>query len=149
MIEFHAGTGPDTQAIGIALEEMFLDYRIVPGRAPVPVIAIGGARVVGCGNILMALARKTGRFLPQSEDVARWLDPAQPDLIALDTLLASSIFVAGQISVADMALYPRLVANRDALAAHANIARWTTTMLQRPATGRGLSVVVRVPISGR
>jgi hypothetical protein len=40
MIEFQAGSGPDTQAVGIAMEEMFLDYRLMPGRAPLPVIAI-------------------------------------------------------------------------------------------------------------
>jgi glutathione S-transferase len=147
MIEFHAGTGPDTQAIGIALEEMFLDYRIMPGRAPLPVIAVGGARVVGAPNILMALARKTGRFLPKADDAGRWLDMSQPDLSALDARLATSSFVAGEISIADMALYPRLQATCDG--APAGIARWLSAMSRRPATGRGMGVLARVPISGR
>ena len=70
MIQFSAGHGPDTQAIGIALEEMFLDYTILPGRAPVPVTVLGQARLPGANNILMALARKTSRFLPSVESAA-------------------------------------------------------------------------------
>lgn len=141
MIEFHAGSGPDTQAIGIALEEMFLDYRLAPGRAPIPVIAISGARVVGAPNVLMALGRKTGRFLPET-DAKTWLEATQPNLAALDALLARSEFVAGKYSVADMALYPRIAAS-----AHANIARWASSLSKRPALGRGMSVVA--PISGQ
>jgi glutathione S-transferase len=143
MIEFHAGSGPDTQAIGIALEEMFLDYRLMPGRAPIPVIAIGGARVVGAPNVLMALARKTNRFPPET-DAKALLEATQPDLAAIDALLASSEFVAGKYSVADMALYPRIAASASA---HAGIARWASTLLRRPALGRGMSVFVPGPIS--
>ena len=145
MIEFHAGSGPDTQAIGIALEELFLDYRLMPGRAPLPVIAIGGARVVGAPNVLMALARKTNRFLPET-DAKAWLDATQPDPAALDAVLASSEFVAGKYSVADMALYPRIA---DLSGAHANITRWASALSKRPALGRGMSVIVPGPISGR
>lgn len=145
MIEFHAGSGPDTQAVGIALEEMFLDYRLMPGRAPLPVIAIGGARVVGGANIVMALARKTGRFLPET-DAQAWLDATQPDIAALDSRLANSEFVAGKYSVADMALYPRLTASTVGCA---NIARWASTLSKRPALGRGMGVFVPGPISGR
>jgi hypothetical protein len=148
MIEFHAGSGPDTKAVGIALEEMFLDYRLMPGRAPLPVIAIGGARVVGGANIVMALARKTGRFLPEA-DVQTWLDAIQPDIAALDTLLAKSEFAAGKYSVADMALFPRLANMRDRWSSHVNIVRWMTTLSRRPALGRGMSVFVPGPISGR
>ena len=148
MIEFHAGSGPDTQAVGIALEEMFLDYRLMPGRAPLPVIAIGGARVVGGANIVMALARKTGRFLPDA-DAQAWLDAAQPDIAALDELLAASEFVAGKYSVADMALYPRLAGTCDRWSSHVSIARWMTVLSKRPALGRGMSVFVPGPISGR
>ena len=57
MIEFHAGTGPDSQAIGIALEEMYLDYTVAPQRAPMPVTVVGNARLPGLGNILLALAQ--------------------------------------------------------------------------------------------
>jgi glutathione S-transferase len=145
MIEFHAGSGPDTQAIGIALEEMFLDYRLMPGRAPLPVIAIGGARVVGAPNVLMALARRTGRFLPET-DAKTWLEATQPDLDALDALLAASEFVAGKYSVADMSLYPRLAASAGA---YASISRWASMLSKRPALGRGMGVIVPGPMSGR
>src|SRR5690606_29021289 len=116
-------------------------YRLAPGRVPIPVIAIGGARVVGAANVLMALARKTGRFLPET-DAKAWLDATQPDLAALDALLATSEFVAGKYSVADMALYPRIAAG-----AHANVARWASSLSKRPALGRGMSVLA--PMSGR
>ena len=148
MIEFHAGSGPDTQAVGIALEEMFLSYRLMPGRAPLPVIAIGGARVVGGPSIIMALARKTGRFLPET-DTQAWLDAARPDIAALDALLAASEFASGKYSVTDMALYPRLAGDREGWSSHANIMRWMTVLSKRPALGRGMSVIVPGPISGR
>lgn len=143
MIEFHAGSGPDTQAIGIALEEMFFDYRVMPGRAPVPVVAFSGARVIGASSVLMALARKTGRFLPGAE-AAQWLEPAPIDLAALESTLALSPFAAGNFSVADMALYPRLVADGAAEGRPA-IARWMEELSKRPAVGRGMAVVVRAP----
>jgi glutathione S-transferase len=145
MIEFHAGSGADTQAIGIALEEMFLDYRLMPGRSPLPVIAVGGARIVGAPSVLMALARKTNRFMPET-DVKAWLDAEQPDLAALDALLSASEFVAGRYSVADMAIYPRIAASAGA---HAGIARWAATLSKRPALGRGMGVVVLKPTSDR
>jgi hypothetical protein len=148
MIEFHAGSGPDTQSVGIALEEMFLDYRLMPGRSPLPVIAIGGARVVGGASIIMALARKTGRFLPET-DAQAWLDAVQPDMEALDASLAGSEFVAGRYSVADMALYPRLAGARERWSPHTHIARWMATLARRPALGRGMGVFVAAPISGR
>lgn len=148
MIEFNAGSGPDTQAVGIAMEEMFLDYRLMPGRAPLPVIAIGGARVVGGANIVMALARKTGRFLPET-DAQAWLNATQPDIATLDALLAASDCIAGRYSVADMALYPRLATARGRWSSHANVARWMDKLSRRPALGRGMSVVVPGPMSGR
>lgn len=135
MIEFHAGTGPDSQAIGIALEEMFLDYRIMPGKAPVPVIALGGARVIGAGNVLPALARKTGRFLP-SGDFSMWLAPSV-DMAGLTAALERAEFVCGAFSVADMFVYPRVAARQ----ADGAVARWATRMWKRPAVGRGMTVV--------
>jgi hypothetical protein len=140
MIEFHAGTGPDTQAIGIALEEMFLDYRVMPGKAPLPVIAIGGARLVGASNVLKALARKTGRFLPSGE-AAPWLSNTPLDLATLEAKLSSAEFILGAVSIADMAVYPRLAFDSSVLAAHPSIARWASRMAKRSALGRGMSVI--------
>jgi len=144
MIEFHAGNGPDTQAVGIALEEMFLDYRLAPGRSPLPVVAEGGARIPGAGAILLMLARKTGRFLPgDMAEIKRWTEAKTLDLAALDTLLANSDFILGDFSIADMAVYPRIVGDAAAFAAHPAIARWAARMMRRPATGRGMTAVSR------
>ena len=139
MIEFHAGTGPDTQAIGIALEEMFLDYRIMPGKAPVPVISLGGARVVGAANILPALARKTGRFLPDG-DFAAWFAPSV-DMAGLTAAIEKTDFVCGAFSIADMALYPRIAAMQGATDAEPAVARWARRVWIRPAVGRGMGAV--------
>jgi hypothetical protein len=139
MIEFHAGTGPDTQAIGIALEEMFIDYRIMPGKAPVPVIALEGARVVGAGNILPALARKTGRFLPEG-DFAPWF-AASVNMAALTAAVEKADFICGEFSIADMGLYPRIVALQGAADAELAVARWARRVWIRPAVGRGMGAV--------
>ena len=126
MIEFHAGAGPDTQAIGIALEEMFLDYAIAPVRAPVPLTIVGNARLPGANNVLMALARKTNRFLPNAE--------AQ---------LADREFILGAYTIADMMMYPQVAHQADALGAHPSVARWVRRMSLRPAVGRGMGAVSR------
>lgn len=143
MIEFHAGTGPDTQAIGIALEEMFLDYAIAPTRAPVPLTVVGNARLPGANNVLMALARKTNRFLPNAEEAAPWLSKTPPGLDALEAQLADRDYILGHYTVADMAMYPLAVQQADLLAAHHNVARWTTRISLRPAVGRGMGAVSR------
>ncbi len=140
MIEFHAGSGPDSQAVGIALEEMFLDYRIMPGRAPVPVTVVGNARLPGAGNILMALARKTSRFLPNAEDAAPWLGRTPPGLEELEARLAGQEFILGRYSIVDMATYPRIIADKAALA-HPGIVRWTERLRIRPEVGRGMVAV--------
>jgi glutathione S-transferase len=118
---------------------MFLDYRIMPGKAPLPVIALSGARVVGGGNILTALARKTGNFLPAG-DFAAWL-AAAPDIAALAAQLESRDFIMGEVSIADMSVYPRIAGRADVPAAHSTIARWATRMMQRPAVGRGMVAI--------
>lgn len=143
MIEFHASTGPDTQAIGIALEEMFLDYAIAPTRAPVPLTIVGNARLPGANNVLLALARKTNRFLPNAEEAAPWLSKTPPGLDALEAQLAGRNFILGAYTIADMMMYPLAVQQADALAAHPNVARWVRRMSLRPAIGRGMGAVSR------
>jgi hypothetical protein len=140
MIEFHAGSGPDSQSVGIALEEMFLDYRVMPGRAPVPVTVVGNARLPGASNILMALARKTSRFLPGAEDATPWLGKTPPGLDELEARLATHAFILGPYSIVDMATYPRIVADKAALV-HPNIARWVERMRLRPEVERGMVAV--------
>lgn len=143
MIEFHAGAGPDTQAIGIALEEMFLDYAIAPTRAPVPLTIVGNARLPGANNVLMALARKTNRFLPNAEEAAPWLSKTPPGLEALEAQLANKDFILGAYTVADMMMYPQVAQMAGPLAAHPNVARWAMRMSLRPAVGRGMGAVSR------
>jgi len=64
------------------------------------------------------------------------------DAVPATFCVATSEFVAGKYSVADMALYPRIAAG-----AHANVARWASSLSKRPALGRGMSVLA--PMSGR
>ncbi len=143
MIEFHAGTGPDTQAIGIALEEMFLDYAIAPTRAPVPLTVVGNARLPGANNVLMALARKTNGFLPNAEEAAPWLSKNPPALDALEAQLANRDFILGAYTVADMMMYPVIAQQTDRLSSHPGVARWVRRMSLRPAVGRGMGAVSR------
>lgn len=141
MIEFYAGAGWDTQAIGIALEEMFLDYRVMPGKAALPAIAIDGARLVGPSNILLALARRTNRFLITREEAAIWLSNTPPDIATIETQLRAADFILGRISIADMVAYPRLASDITIRDAHPSISRWTSRMATRSATGRGVCVI--------
>ena len=141
MIQFSAGHGPDSQAIGIALEEMMLDYTIPPGRAPVPVTVVGQARLPGMNNILMALARKTGRFLPDAEAAAPFLSKTPPGLAELEGRLAGQDFILGAYTVVDMAMYPLVMRQADELFAYPGIAAWAERMRIRPGVGRGMMAV--------
>jgi hypothetical protein len=140
MYYFHAGSGPDTQAIGIALEEMLLDYTLAPGRAPVPVVMFGQARLPGHNNILMALARKTGRFLPDAEKAAPWLAKTPPGLAEMEALLATQDFLLGAYSVVDMAMYP-IASRAPDLATCPAVLAWMERLRIRPAVGRGMGVI--------
>lgn len=140
MIEFHAGTGPDTQTIGIALEEMFHSYRIAERQAPVPVTIVGHARLPGANNVLMALARQSGKFMPKADEAAPWLSKDPPTIEALEAQLAGRDFIFGHYTVADMATYPRIAAMGD-LTRFPNVANWAARMRMRPAVGRGMGAV--------
>ena len=141
MILFHAGTGPDTQAVGIALEEMMLDYKLAPGRAPVPVTVLGQARMPGHNNILIALARKTGRFLPDVTAAAPWLAKTPQGLAAIEAQLARHDFLMDAYTVIDMAMYPRVVRSGAAIADYPMTRAWAERLRIRPAVGRGMGVV--------
>lgn len=143
MIEFHAGIGPDSQAVGIALEEMFLDYVVAPARAPVPVTVVGNARLPGVNNILLALARKTNHFLPDATLAAPWLGKTPPALEELEKQLEGRDFIFGVYTIADMAMYPHTALQRDKLASFPNVARWEQRLRLRPEVGRGMGAVSR------
>jgi GST-like protein len=61
----------------------------------------------------------------------------------LDTQLAAHEFVAGEYSIADMAILPwvRYPALRDQLAHMKNLLRWIDTLEARPAVRRGLDLL--------
>lgn len=143
MIEFHAGAGPDSQSIGIALEEMYLDYTIAPQRAPMPVTVVGNARLPGLGNILLALARKHNHFLPDAAAAAPWLSKTPPDLAALEAQLDGRDFIFDVYTIADMATYPLVAQQRGKLAAYPRVARWEARLTQRPEVGRGMGAISR------
>lgn len=143
MIEFHAGIGPDSQAIGIALEEMYLDYAIAPARAPVPVTIVGNARLPGAGNVMLALARKTNHFLPDAAAAAPWLGKTPPALDELEAALQGRDFIFGVYTIADMAMYPHVAAQRGKLDGFPNVAQWEQRLRLRPEVGRGMGAVSR------
>lgn len=139
MIQFHAGMGPDSQAIGIALEEMYLNYVVAPARAPVPVAVVGQARMPDAHNILMSLAHMTRKFLPADPPAAApWLLKAAPPLEALEAALSANEFILGPYTVADMAMYPRHAFATDLPPA---TAAWRDRLRLRPEVGRGMGVV--------
>jgi len=138
MYHFHAGTGPDTQAIGIALEEMFLSYKLDERRAPVPVLIYGQARLPDAANILVALARQTGKFLPPDMEAAKaWLIKTPPGVDELAAALSDKDYILGPYSVADMAMYPRVAF---AAGPPASVDAWRYRLSLRPGVGRGMGV---------
>ena len=88
MIKFYYNTAPNPTKVALCLEEMGLEYELVPidGRkgdqhtaaylainpnAKVPSIVDGDATVFDSNAILLYLAEKTGQFLPGSSAKAR------------------------------------------------------------------------------
>lgn len=141
MIEFNRGSGPGHDAVGIALEETFLDYRVSRG-GPAPVIVDGGARIEGMQAILLHLARRTSRFAPEARltEIARWLDLAAHGAVdpgTLEAQLAASPYLLGDISLADMAVYP-VVSRLPSATLQPRTAHWVRRMSERSATGRGM-----------
>lgn len=138
MYHFHAGTGPDTQAIGIALEEMFLSYKLDERRAPVPVLIYGQARLPDAANVLVALARQTGKFLPPDVDAAKpWLIKTPPGMDELVAALSDKDYILGPYSIADMAMYPRIAF---ASGVSPTVEAWRHRLSLRPGVGRGMGV---------
>jgi glutathione S-transferase len=139
MIEFHAGTGADSHAVGIALEEGFFDYRIVDA-GDLPMLVDQERRIGGAGNILMHLAQRAG--WPNYVDAAPWLKWSG-DMPELDLALAASPFIlGGAFSIADMAVWPHIARDRAKFTSCPNIARWADRMSRRAAAGRGFGAIL-------
>jgi GST-like protein len=88
MIKFYYNLAPNPTKVALALEEMGLQYELVPvdtrkgeqhtpqflavnPNAKVPAIVDGDATVFDSNAILLYLAEKTGKFLPSKTDKAR------------------------------------------------------------------------------
>jgi GST-like protein len=200
MIDLYYWTTPNGHKITIFLEEAGIAYRLLPvdigkgeqfapeflGIAPnnrIPAIldtqpADGGAPIsmFESGAILLYLAEKTGRFLPDDlrgrADVLQWLfwqmgglgpmagqnhhfvqyAPEQfPYAIkryvdetnrlygVLNTRLADRDYVAGDYSIADMAIYPWIVPykkQKQTLEDFPHLKRWFEAICARPAVVR-------------
>jgi GSH-dependent disulfide-bond oxidoreductase len=200
MIDLHYWTTPNGHKITIFLEEAALPYRIVPvnigkgeqfkpeflaispnNRMPAivdhdPKDRGAPISVFESGAILLYLAEKTGRYLPEDVrgriQVTEWLfwqmaglGPMAgqnhhfvqyaPEKIpyaigryvketnrlygVLDKRLSAHQFVAGQYSIADMAIYPWVVPHErqgQKLEDFPHLKRWFEAMRDRPAVKR-------------
>ena len=204
MIDAYYWPTPNGWKISIALEEMELDYRVVPvainkgdqfapeflaispnNRMPAivdhdPPGGGGPLSVFESGAILIYLAEKSGRFLPTDLrgrfEVLEWLmwqmggvGPMfgqaghfrfyAPEQIpyarerydnemhrlygVLDRRLADHDYVAGDYSIADMAIWPWVITYKRQevdLEKFPNVRRWYKTLQQRPGLRRGYDV---------
>ncbi len=202
MIDLYYAPTPNGWKITIMLEECELPYTVVPvnlgkgdqfkpeflaispnNRMPAIIDhdAPGGAQsIFESGAILMYLAEKTGKFLPDDPkahwDVLQWVmwqiggfgpmagqlshfvNYAEGEheyaharyaneydrlLTVLDGRLADREFIAGDYSIADMAVWPWLLPYKrfeQPLDHLLNVRRWHDAMKARPAARRGVEV---------
>lgn len=206
MIDFYTWTTPNGYKVAIMLEETGLDYtahavdigkgaqfkpdflKIAPNNK-IPAIvdhdAEGGPlSLFESGAILLHLARKSGRFLPEDPSlqattlqwlmwqmggygpmlgqfyhftsdekraaenpysVTRYTDESVRLHNVLNDQLSGQDYVAGEYSIADMAIYPWAVSCIDRVAARSgkdwpHIRRWMKRVGERSAVGRGYQV---------
>ena len=209
MLELLTSETPNGWKISIALEEMGLPYtwrhiklsekeqkaewylKLNPnGRIPTLIDHDNDDFVIfESGAILIYLAEKTGRFLPQDvkgrSRVLQWLmfqmsgvGPMMgqanvffryaPEKIpyaieryqretlrlfgVLDLQLASNEYIAGDYSIADMALWPWIRGygwSGVTLDGLTNLQRWHDVIAQRPAVKKGLAVPPAVDLGER
>ncbi len=207
MIDLYYWTTPNGHKVSIFLEEAGLPYRVhgvdigkneqfapaflrIAPNNRIPAIvddapADGGEpmSLFESGAILLYLAEKTGRFLPQDlrgrQEVSQWLfwqmgglgpmagqnhhfGTFAPEKIpyaidryvketarlygVLDRRLADRDFVAGEYSIADMAIYPWIVPHerqQQSLADFPNVQRWFASIEARPAVQRAYALVAQ------
>lgn len=197
MIDLYTWTTPNGRKVSIALEEMGLDYEAhaidigkdeqfapdflaISPNNKIPAIRERetGFHLMESGTILMWLAEKTGRFMPEGDrwEILEWLmwqmGGAGPMLgqahhflkynrgkaeyaedryrkeanrlyKVLDTRLEGRDFVAGDYSIADMAIWPwisRFEWQTIDLNSYPNVREWYLRIADRPAVQRGYAV---------
>ena len=201
MIDLYTWTTPNGRKISIALEEMGLEYEVHPidigkdeqfsaeflpispnNKIPAIYDRDHEVSVFESGAILIHLAEKSGKFLPQSPaaraKVLEWLswqvggfgpmlgqlnhfmnraEEKMPAAIqrfmdecirlykVLDKQLDGRDYVAGDYSIADMAIYPWSVVALGPIQAAsgeslANVDAWHERMSARPAVSAGMQI---------
>ncbi len=195
MIQLYTWGTPNGRKVSIALEEMGLDYQVVPidigkdqqftaeflavsPNNKIPAIREGDVTVFESGAILMYLARRSGRFLategtPDYWKTQEWLmwqmggmgpmlgqahhflkfnpgvstyaenryhTEAQRLYGVLDRQLAQVDFVAGDLSIADFAIWPwvsRFEFQRIDLNDYTHVKRWYLQLAARSGFIKG------------
>jgi len=196
VIDFYTWTTPNGRKVSILLEELGLEYRThavditagdqndpafreVSPNGKIPAVRDDGFTLMESGAILLYLAEKHGRFLPEGEDRWRaieWLmwqmggagpmlgqvhhfvkyNPGKAPYAeerfsgearrlyrVLDERLTGRDFVAGEYSIADMAIWPwvsRFEWQGVDLAGFPSVLDWYMRIAERPAVRRGYDV---------
>jgi GSH-dependent disulfide-bond oxidoreductase len=199
-ITLYTAATPNGWKISIALEEMALPYQVrvidfatgeqkadwyvkLNPNGRIPTIEDNGFVVFESGAILVYLAEKTGKFLPQDvhgrSRVTQWLmfqmsaigpmmgqanvflryfpekiqpaiDRYQREVLrlfgVLDRQLASHEYIAGEYSIADMALWPWVSGyewSGISIEEFASLQRWLALVGARPAVQAGRDVPIK------
>lgn len=198
MIQLYTWSTPNGRKISIALEELGLDYEVVPidiGKGEqfdsdflaispnnqIPAIVDGEITLMDSGAILLYLAAKTGRLAPPADtpeyfEMLQWLmwqignfgpmlgqahhfltfnrgksdyaeqryyKEAQRLYAVLDKRLDGQDHVAGELSVADIAIWcwvSRYSFQRIDPEDYPNVLRWYLNLADRPAFKRGYGI---------
>jgi GSH-dependent disulfide-bond oxidoreductase len=96
---------------------------------------------------------QAGHFLHAAPEkipyaIDRYTNESRRLFSVLDKRLGETAFVAGDYSIADMAIYPWAVAAErepEQLATRPHFKRWLETMGARPAVKRGMAVMADMP----
>lgn len=194
MIDLYTWTTPNGRKVSIALEEMDLDYEVhaiditkdqqfAPGfvaispnnKIPAILERETGFHLMESGAILLWLAEKTGKFMPDGDrwEIIEWLmwqmggfgpmlgqahhflkynagkapyaeerfgKEAHRLYKVLDRRLQGRDFIAGDYSIADMAIWPwasRFEWQQIDLNEYPNVRDWYLRVADRPAVQRG------------
>jgi GST-like protein len=145
--------GPDGRSISIFESGAILVYlaekigRFLP-REPRPRYEVLQWLMFQMGGVgpMFGQAGHFRRYAPEKIPYAidRYTNEAKRLCRVLDTRLADRDFVAGDYSIADMAIFPWVYAAEqtvDGLEAMPHLARWFAALRARPAVTRGLAVL--------